>query len=64
MEAYSTALQGGPGAAWWQRPACCIQKEVMSDIPPNPPKSPIVIIGLLALAGAVVAGIGYLLANW
>jgi hypothetical protein len=27
----------------------------MSDIPPAPPKSPIVIIGLLALAGAAIA---------
>jgi hypothetical protein len=25
---YSTALQGGPGAAWWQRPACCIRHSI------------------------------------
>jgi hypothetical protein len=31
----------------------------MTDIPPAPAKSPIVIIGLLALAGAVIALIGY-----
>jgi hypothetical protein len=36
----------------------------MSDVPPAPPKSPIVIIGLIALAGAVVAGIGYVVAHW
>jgi hypothetical protein len=36
----------------------------MSDIPPNPHKSPIVIIGLIALAGAVAAGIGYIIAHW
>ena len=32
----------------------------MSDIPPAPAKSPIVIIGLIALAGAVIALIGYI----
>jgi hypothetical protein len=31
----------------------------MTDIPPAPAKSPIVIFGLLALAGAVIALIGY-----
>ena len=36
----------------------------MSDVPPNPPKSPIVIIGLLAVVGAALAGIGYIVANW
>jgi hypothetical protein len=32
----------------------------MSDVPPNPPKSPILIIVLLALAGAVLAAIGFI----
>jgi hypothetical protein len=32
----------------------------MSDIPPAPAKSPIVIIGLLALAGAAIALVGYI----
>ena len=36
----------------------------MSDIPPNPPKSPIVIVVLLALAGAVLASVGYIIAHW
>jgi hypothetical protein len=35
----------------------------MSDIPPAPARSPIVIIGLLALAGAVLAAIGYIWAH-
>jgi hypothetical protein len=35
----------------------------MSDIPPAPAKSPIVIIGLIALAGAVIALIGYIWAH-
>jgi hypothetical protein len=35
----------------------------MSDIPPAPAKSPIVIIGLLALAGVVLAAIGYIWAH-
>ena len=32
----------------------------MSDIPPAPPKSPILIIVLLAVVGAVLAAIGYI----
>jgi hypothetical protein len=32
----------------------------MSDIPPAPPKSPILIIVLLAIAGAAIALIGYI----
>jgi hypothetical protein len=32
----------------------------MSDVPPNPPKSPIVIFVSLAIAGAVIALIGYI----
>ena len=32
----------------------------MSDVPPNPPKSPIVIIVSLAIAGAVIALLGYI----
>jgi hypothetical protein len=32
----------------------------MSDIPPAPPKSPIVIIVALAVVGAVLAAIGFI----
>jgi hypothetical protein len=32
----------------------------MSDIPPAPPKSPILIIVLLAVVGAMLAAIGYI----
>jgi hypothetical protein len=32
----------------------------MADIPPNPLKSPILIIVLLAVVGAVLAAIGYI----
>jgi hypothetical protein len=35
----------------------------MSDIPPAPPKSPIMIIVLLAIAGAAIALIGYIWAH-
>ena len=36
----------------------------MTHIPPPPPNSPILIVGLLVVTGAVLAGIGYILANW
>ena len=39
-----------------QRPA----RNQMSDIPPAPPKSPILIIVLLAVVGAVLAAIGFI----
>jgi hypothetical protein len=37
-----------------------IQEDAMSDSPPAPAKSPIVIIVLLAVVGAVIALIGYI----
>ena len=37
-----------------------IQEDAMSNIPPAPAKSPIVIIVLLAVVGAVIALIGYI----
>ena len=36
----------------------------MTDIPPPPPKVPMLIIVLFAVAGAVLAGIGYIVATW
>ena len=60
MEVYSTALQGGPGA---DSVRAHTTSKPMSDIPPAPARSPIVIIGLLALAGAVLAAIGYIWAH-
>jgi hypothetical protein len=36
----------------------------MSDIPPAPAKSPIVIIGLIAVVGAVLVAIWYIVAHW
>jgi hypothetical protein len=42
-------------AARWMR--------AMSDIPPAPAKSPIVIIVSLAIAGAVIALVGYIWAH-
>jgi hypothetical protein len=35
----------------------------MSDVPPNPPKSPILILVLLAVVGGVLAAIGYIWAH-
>ena len=40
------------------------QAEAMSDLPHNPLKSPILIVLLFAVAGAVLAAIGYLVTHW
>jgi uncharacterized protein involved in exopolysaccharide biosynthesis len=36
----------------------------MSDLPPNPLKSPILIVLLIAVVVAVLAAIGYVVTHW
>ena len=38
--------------------------KAMSDLPPNPFKSPILIVLLIAVVVAVLAAIGYIVAYW
>jgi hypothetical protein len=60
VELYSTALQGGPGADSKRRPACCIQEDAMTHIPPPPTG----IVALLLLLIGVLAFVAYEVAAW
>jgi hypothetical protein len=41
-----------------------LSRRPMSDLPPNPLKSPILIVLLIAVVVAVLAAIGYIVTHW